>query len=321
MLKRILILLAVVAVVLLAQRTGLRRDLANISAVGTSGTDSYAASLPVTFAYYSNCNIRLVLFYPDAPNTGAACLALNGLSCLPIYLGADGVDLTDGLLQANVPTFLRYCPSCNSGGGAFLMTGAVGPSGPQGPTGPQGAQGATGATGTQGAQGEFGPTGPTGPAGSNGAVGATGPTGPTGPSGADGTSNYVIQAGSGVNLSPADATTYYTGCFNAQAPTTTADRTRCYIPKTGTVKVIYGVIWVATTLGSSETSTINFRLNNTTDTAISSSVVANAVTTTFSNTGLSIAVTAGNYFELKWVCPTWATNPTAVRVAAMVYIE
>lgn len=184
--------LAIIAAVSLlsAQRTGLRRDLANIAVSGTSGTDSYAGSLPVTFKHYSDWNIRLVLFYPDVANTGAACLALNGLSCLPIYLGADGVNLTDGLLQPNVPTFLRYCPTCNSGGGSFLMTsgtagatGPTGPEGPAGPTGPQGEQGIQGVQGIQGTAGADGAAGATGPTGDTGPAGATGPTGPSGPTG------------------------------------------------------------------------------------------------------------------------------------------
>jgi hypothetical protein len=152
-------------------------------------------------------------------------------------------------------------------------------------------------------------------------AGATGATGSTGSTGASGGLGYAIQAGSSANLSPADATTYYYGCFNSIAAGTTAARARCYIPKAGTVTAIYGNFWVATTLGTAETSTISFRLNNTTDTAISAAVVANAAATTFSNTGLSIAVAAGDYFELKWVTPTWVTNPTAVRLSVVVYIE
>jgi hypothetical protein len=131
----------------------------------------------------------------------------------------------------------------------------------------------------------------------------------------------VIQAGSAVNLSPADGATYYTGCFNAQAPTTTAASARCYVPRAGTVTAIYVNFWNANVLGTAETSTINFRLNNTTDTAISAAVVNNALVTAFNNTGLSIAVAQGDYFEIKWVAPTWATNPTNVRLAVMVNVQ
>jgi len=46
-----------------------------------------------------------------------------------------------------------------------------------------------------------------------------------------------------------------------------------------------------------------------------------ALSTAFNNTGLSIAVTAGHYIELKWVTPTWSTNPTSVRYSCMMYVQ
>jgi hypothetical protein len=152
--------------------------------------------------------------------------------------------------------------------------------------------------------------GPQGPAGEPGA---------TGPAGAAGL-GYVIQAGSAANLSPADARTYYVGCFQSLAPTTTADRTRCYIPKSGQIKAVYGTFWNSGTLSSAQLSTIDIRLNNTTSTTVSASAANNAVMTTFSDSNLSIAVSAGDYFEVTWTTPTWTTNPTNTRMSVMVYI-
>src|SRR5207248_2923792 len=100
-----------------------------------------------------------------------------------------------------------------------------------------------------------------------------------------------------------------------------ADQARVYIPKAGTVKIIYVYFSVFSVLGSNETSTINFRLNNTTDTVISSVTKQDAAAQVFSNTALSITVAQGDYFEFKWVTPTWATNPTGLRIAGWVYIE
>jgi hypothetical protein len=204
--------------------------------------------------------------------------------------------------------------------GAAGATGATGAAGAAGATGPTGAPGAAGATGATGSTGATGPTGAAGTNGVNGATGATGATGPTGPTGPTGT-GYSLQAGSSTNLNPADTTTYYYGCFPSIAASTTAASARCYIPKAGTVKAIYGNFWNNGTLGSAETSTINFRVNNATDTVISAGVQNNALVTTFSNSSLSIAVVAGDYFEIKWVTPTWATNPTQVRLAGVIYIE
>ena len=60
---------------------------------------------------------------------------------------------------------------------------------------------------------------------------------------------------------------------------------------------------------------MSFRLNNTTDTTLSSAIVNNASYTVVSVTGLSTAVAVGDYYEIKWVTPTWATNPTGVDCA------
>jgi len=122
-----------------------------------------------------------------------------------------------------------------------------------------------------------------------------------------------------VTLAPADATTYYFGGAFTNALTTTAAIRRLYIPKSGTIKAAY--VTFSQTAGTAETSTISIRLNNTTDTTITASVVNNAGVTTFNNTGLSIAVVEGDYIEIKWVTPTWATNPTAVICNVLIYIE
>jgi hypothetical protein len=130
---------------------------------------------------------------------------------------------------------------------------------------------------------------------------------------------YVLQA-FGQSFSPADATTYYIGSKVA-ATGSTADVNRIYIPKAGTVKGVYLYFNNSGTLGTTETSTVSFRLNNTTDTTVSAVVTNDAASTAFSNASMSVAVVAGDYFELKWVAPTWATNPTNVVVSAVIYIE
>lgn len=131
---------------------------------------------------------------------------------------------------------------------------------------------------------------------------------------------YTLQA-SGNTSSPSDATTYYFGSIPVQALTTTAASQRVYVPKSGFIRVVRLFFNNSGTLGSNETSTVSLRLNDTTDTAISSAVTNDAVATTFVNSSLSIAVAAGDYFEFKWVTPTWATNPTNVRPTAVVYID
>lgn len=127
---------------------------------------------------------------------------------------------------------------------------------------------------------------------------------------------YVIP----VNLhavAPADSTTYYMSPFPALGglpvdPTTVKVR----VARTGKIVAVYLDGLCAT--GSVESSTFSLRLNNTTDTTISSAVVFNATPYSFSNTALAIAVTAGDYINVKWVTPAWATNPTGIYITAQI---
>jgi len=47
----------------------------------------------------------------------------------------------------------------------------------------------------------------------------------------------------------------------------------------------------------------------------------NSATKVFNNNALNIAVVEGDYIEMKLVCPTWSTNPTAVLIGGTLYIE
>ncbi|MFY9309156.1 MAG: hypothetical protein WAQ28_08945 [Bacteroidia bacterium] len=123
-----------------------------------------------------------------------------------------------------------------------------------------------------------------------------------------------------VAVNPADSTTYYFGSTFLGTLNTAADRCRIYIPATGTIDACYLLITVAGTLGTSETSTIYIRKSGV-DTTVSSSVQANQAVNAVSNSALNIAVTAGNYIELKWVTPAWVTNPTSVGISAQIHIK
>jgi hypothetical protein len=133
-----------------------------------------------------------------------------------------------------------------------------------------------------------------------------------------------MQAGSSANLNPADNTTYYYACFPAVAAANTAaaaTNSRCYIPRAGTVTAVRLHFWNSGTLSSAQPSTVNFRLNGSALTLVASGVVNNVATTTYDNSALSIPVAAGDYFQVLWTTPVWTTNPTAVRLAVVVYIE
>lgn len=130
---------------------------------------------------------------------------------------------------------------------------------------------------------------------------------------------YSISFGA-TNTNPVDATTYLIGGHLATTLQTLAVNTlRLYFPKSGRVKGI--VMHFIGTAGSNEQSTISFRLNDTTDTTIVSNADFSGTQTVISNLSLNISVSAGDYAHIKWVTPTWATNPTGLRVYGQIYIE
>lgn len=136
---------------------------------------------------------------------------------------------------------------------------------------------------------------------------------------------YILPLAFGNGGSPTDATTYYFGQPSRVIDQTTAGRRRIYVPMDGIItRATIAITNAAGTVGSAETSSLYFRLNNTTDTLLSSAVVnnqASEVTTYINTTGLSIAVVAGDYFEIKWVTPTWATNPTIPAIFVNLFVN
>jgi len=132
---------------------------------------------------------------------------------------------------------------------------------------------------------------------------------------------YTLFVGAAA-LNPSDATTYFIGGNYSLTPNTNSTVGRIYIPKTGTVKAVYFVITKTGTTGTSEQSTLSIRINNTTDTTISATVDTSVSTVIpVINAAMSLAVTVGDLFEIKWVTPTWVTNPTVLTFSGTVYIE
>lgn len=131
---------------------------------------------------------------------------------------------------------------------------------------------------------------------------------------------YPLHAYFGAGLSPADATTYYFGWFqSAGLPTSETGTTRIYIPRSGVLRKVYFTSNPFTT-GTSETSTFSIRLNGTTDTTITSTAAFNTAPFTASNTSMSVTLSSGDYITIKWVTPTWVTNPTNITMMATFWI-
>jgi hypothetical protein len=205
------------------------------------------------------------------------------------------------------------------------MASGTGVPGPAGPQGIQGEPGSAGSPGTPGAKGDKGDTGDTGAAstvpgpqgnpGAQGNQGIQGIQGIQGPAGA--TIGYTLQV-QALTSSPVDAQTVYFGNM-PKAPITTANVSKVYIPKSGTIKRA-DIYCYSGTAGTAEAWSLYVRLNNTTDTLIAT-ISSSTNERRFYNDALNIAVTAGMYIEFKFVNPTWVTNPLTTIMAGTTYIE
>lgn len=125
--------------------------------------------------------------------------------------------------------------------------------------------------------------------------------------------------------SPNDATAYFVGdnrvLSGSVTSSTTAALRRVYIPFACTVTKGYISVTNEGTASTGETSTVAIRVNNSSDTTISSSVVTNA-NGVFSNTSMSLALAAGDYIEIKWTTPTWpGANPTNVGLSVQLELR
>ncbi len=129
---------------------------------------------------------------------------------------------------------------------------------------------------------------------------------------------YVLTVTSLNGISFSDSQTIYIGSLVRDTTTTSALR-KIFIPKTGTIKAAY-IFGNFVTAGSNEAWVAAIRLNDTTDTTIQS-VSVSSTSRTWSNAALSIAVTAGDFIEIKFTNPAWGTNPDNGAFGGQIYIE
>jgi hypothetical protein len=118
--------------------------------------------------------------------------------------------------------------------------------------------------------------------------------------------------------SPTDAQTVYFGML-PKTPTTTANISKVYIRKAGTIKIAE-IYCYSGTAGTGEAWSLYIRKNNSADTLIATLSVATSERV-FSNAALSVAVAVGDYIEIKGIQPTWVTNPLTCIYAGYIYIE
>lgn len=124
--------------------------------------------------------------------------------------------------------------------------------------------------------------------------------------------------GLGAGYAPVDNTNHYMAfCANpGTAAAAAANAVNSVNQKrAGTITEVYFAILVGGVNGSNETGSLMIRVNNTTDnTIVNNTVVWNTgvTLTEYNTTGLSIALAAGDFWQVKIDPPTWTTNPTAV---------
>lgn len=135
--------------------------------------------------------------------------------------------------------------------------------------------------------------------------------------------DYYTLGFQAAQISPANATTYYIGGYGAAAPVTTAGVVRIIIPHGGVITNVHMTIWVNSTLDTAaNTGTLSIRINNTTNTLLTSAGVLFNATNTFVNVdGLSITVADDDQFEIVLLTPTFTTPPVQVRMWGTISIN
>ena len=121
-----------------------------------------------------------------------------------------------------------------------------------------------------------------------------------------------------------EGNTYYWGNITS-VPTTTATRARIYIIKAGTIKAASIYEWCdQNSEGDTGNWSIYIRKNNTTDYLVESKdeAINYGYYVHFSNTSLSIAVSVGDYIEIKEVMPSlWLQGQGTTYRTGTIYIE
>jgi hypothetical protein len=138
----------------------------------------------------------------------------------------------------------------------------------------------------------------------------------------------IVSSNSGTGGVPANGTTYYVGsnitigiASGGWQFTTKAGQNTYFIPKSGTLNICYGSIFVTGTLATTENVTLAIRLNDTTNTNITTTIQFSSATNNFSNTSLGISVSAGDFINFLVITPTWATRPTNCILTATLFIS
>lgn len=118
-----------------------------------------------------------------------------------------------------------------------------------------------------------------------------------------------------------DSTVYYFGSLFGVTTGTTADTARIVVPCKCKIRKAHVFILAFTTAGSNEDVVMVIRKNNTTDSTLETKGLDPSKRTVFSNDNMDLDLDAGDYIEIKFTTPAWATNPVGVYGSALIYAE
>lgn len=122
------------------------------------------------------------------------------------------------------------------------------------------------------------------------------------------------------NLSPADATTYYFGHPTMAGFYTTLGGHYLIAHRAGIITRATIYTLNTGTAGTSETSTMALLVNDASATTLSALITTNT-SSIKTVTGLTISLAATDVMEVRWIAPTYATNPTGVYFAVQLFLE
>ena len=126
---------------------------------------------------------------------------------------------------------------------------------------------------------------------------------------------YTVQA---LTSSPADGATNFFGNM-PKAPVGTGAISKVAIQKAGVIRMAE-IYCYSGTAGTNEAWSLYVRLNASTDYLIAT-VSAATNERIFANNAMNIPVVAGDFFEIKMVNPTWATNPLTTIFGGNITVE
>jgi len=120
------------------------------------------------------------------------------------------------------------------------------------------------------------------------------------------------------NYSPGDVSTYYWG--NIFVADTNAVFDKIWLPEAGTIKKIFINQLVLGTTAADATS-IFLRMNNSSDILLTTNWHHSSLVYSWQITSLSIAYPENSYCQLKWITPSFSSNPTNIYLGATLYME